>query len=732
VLEVLEHCYRETNAVEKVVELFELRSRLAATDAEKARLLREAAALWERDLNEPGRAFLRLRQAFELDNHDLGQLDELERIAGVCGSFGELCALAERVLAGTSLDPAAKKELALRAAAWYRDFMGDPGGELRCLRIALAIDAMNIDIHARLSEVLREVGDRRALLTELRAFAEIDKDTIRVLASLHEAGGLALELSELDAAADCFSRVLELDPEDAGALSSLAELRTNQGRYAEATQLLSRWLAVETDPQRRLVLHHGIAEAHAGLLNDPEQAAASYRALLDEFPDDERAVSALEDLYERLGRWRELETSLRERLERAEDPDRRTDVRLRLARLSEVQLGRPELALEQLREVLADAPNHAAAAAEFERLLRAAGLHEELATWLEQRATDARAASDKQQAESVLRGLAELYEKQLGDPQRAIEANLQRYELAPELGVVKELVRLYEATGETARVAEFMELQIGLEPPHQGLATAHALADLAAARLHDPEVVQRALLTARRIAPRDANTISKLRQFFESRGAYEALAQLLQEEAAMREKPADQAAMLREIALLYAKRIGDAARGITYLERAMQLSPGDRETAAALCDLYIAAGREKDAIPVLEQVIASYGGRRAKEVASYEHRLGRAYEGTGNSEEAYKHYDAAFRIDLTSVPVLRDLGRLCLARGDLDRAQKTYRALLLQKLGDDAGIHKADVYYHLGEISMKQGDKAKAKAMLERAISEGGGHEGASALLAKL
>jgi tetratricopeptide (TPR) repeat protein len=732
VLEVLEHCYRETNAVEKVVELFELRSRLAATDAEKARLLREAAGLWERDLNEPGRAFLRLRQAFELDSSDLSQLDELERIAGVCGSFGELCLLAERVFSASVLEPSARKDLSLRAAAWYRDFMGDVAGELRCLRVALAIDTENEDIHARLSEVLRESGDRRALLTELRAFAEIDNDSGRVLASLQEAGAIALELSDLDAAASSFSRLLELDPEDAGALSSLAELRTNQGRYAEATQLLSRWLAVETDPERRLVLHHGIAEAHAGLLNDAEQAAASYRALLDEFPDEDRAVTALEDLFERLGRWRELETSLRDRLERAEQPDQRTDVRLRLARLSEVQLGRPELALEQLREVLADAPNHAAATAEFERLLRAAGSHEELATWLEQRASDLRGSGDKPRAEQVLRALSELYEQQLGDPQRAIEANLQRYELAPELAVVKELVRLYETTGQLARVAEFLEFQIGLEQPHQGLATAHALADLAATRLRDPELVQRALLTARRLAPRDPQTIAKLRQHFESRGQYEALAQLLQEEAAMREQPVEQAAMLREIAVLYATRIGDAARGITYLERAMSLAPGERETLVALCDLYIASGREKAAIPLLEQIIASFGGRRAKEVASYEHRLGRAWEGTGNAEEAYKHYDAAFRIDLTSVPVLRDLGRMCLARGDLDRAQKTYRALLLQKLGEDAGIHKADVYYYLGEISVKQGDKAKAKAMLERAISEAGQHAKASALLAQL
>ncbi|HEX2675022.1 MAG TPA: tetratricopeptide repeat protein, partial [Polyangiales bacterium] len=80
----------------------------------------------------------------------------------------------------------------------------------------------------------------------------------------------------------------------------------------------------------------------------------------------------------------------------------------------------------------------------------------------------------------------------------------------------------------------------------------------------------------------------------------------------------------------------------------------------------------------------------------------------------------------------RDLGRICLEKGDLDRAQKTYRALLLQKLGPDVGLNKADVYYRLGEISAKQGDKPKAKSMLERAIAEAGQHPGARALLDQL
>jgi hypothetical protein len=47
-----------------------------------------------------------------------------------------------------------------------------------------------------------------------------------------------------------------------------------------------------------------------------------------------------------------------------------------------------------------------------------------------------------------------------------------------------------------------------------------------------------------------------------------------------------------------------------------------------------------------------------------------------------------FKIDPTSVPILRDLGRLCL-QGDLDRAQKTCRALLSQKLGPPLAITSA-------------------------------------------
>jgi tetratricopeptide (TPR) repeat protein len=258
------------------------------------------------------------------------------------------------------------------------------------------------------------------------------------------------------------------------------------------------------------------------------------------------------------------------------------------------------------------------------------------------------------------------------------------------------------------------------------------LADLADQRLQDFALAESALLGIQQRDPFELESRTRLRSLYEKHRAYEPLVRLLAEDEQRTDDPVQKVALLNRIASVYREELKDPQSAVTYFEQAVALVPSDREALLQLCDLYIAASRSRDAIPVLEKIIESYGARRAKEVALYQHRLGQAYEGLGEVDEALKRYDAAFKIDLTSVPILRDLGRLCLGKGDLERAQKTYRALLLQKLGPDAGISKADVYCKLGEISLKQGDKVKAKAMLDRAIAEAGEHAEAKALLAQV
>jgi tetratricopeptide (TPR) repeat protein len=179
---------------------------------------------------------------------------------------------------------------------------------------------------------------------------------------------------------------------------------------------------------------------------------------------------------------------------------------------------------------------------------------------------------------------------------------------------------------------------------------------------------------------------------------------------------AEQVKLLKAAADIYLTRQHSPDLAIPVLERAARLVPQDRELLLQLCDAYNASQRGREAAQVLEKVIASFGNRRTKELALYHHRLGRALAQLGDRDIALTQLDMAFKIDPGSVGVLRDLGVLAFEANDLDRAQKTFRALLLQRLDPASGISKGEVFYYLGEISAKQGDRAKALQMFERAV----------------
>ncbi|HEX7477876.1 MAG TPA: tetratricopeptide repeat protein [Polyangiales bacterium] len=733
VLDVLDRCYREAGALEKVVGLYDIKIRLAPMDREKVLLLRDAAALWEHDLGEPRRALACLRRAYELDCRDTALLDELERLATASGAWSDLSGLCEGLLASSALEGTNKRDVALRCAGWYREHTADVTGEERCLRAALSVAPSALDVHQRVTVIVRGRDDRPALVRALRALADAEADAAQRREHLMEAGRLSVEIAAVDGAAECFDAVLAADAQDAAALAALAELRAGQGRVADMVVLLMRLVPVESEPQQRTQLRYRVAQAQAEQLRDSQGALATYRALLDQAPDEEPARSALEALLESLGRWDELRGRLQERLERSADAQARVAVRSKLARLAEQELQQPELAVEQWAQIVAQQPDHAEANVGLERLYRAGGLHAELASFLRERAQRAVQAGELALAVDRLWALSRVCEEALHDSEQAVAALARIHELAPqERNAVEGLIRLHSAAGRFAQAAQLMQVLMALQPADEAVQTAYALAELAGTQLSDPALVEQALRRALELDPSRTQSRELLKLHYEKHGELDKLAQLLAQEAEAAIAPADQVVLWNRIAALYADKLKDPGRAVVYLERAAALVPDDRTTLLALCDLYIAAQRQADAIPVLGKIIASYGGRRAKEVAVYEHRLGQAYEGGGQLDEALKHYDAAFKIDLTSVPVLRDLGRLCWANGDLDRAQKTYRALLLQKLGADVGIQKADVYFHLGEISAKQGDKPKAKAMLERAISEAGQHPAAKALIEQL
>ena len=113
----------------------------------------------------------------------------------------------------------------------------------------------------------------------------------------------------------------------------------------------------------------------------------------------------------------------------------------------------------------------------------------------------------------------------------------------------------------------------------------------------------RALRGAYERFPRDEATAERLKAYHEGRGDYQALAEVLDAELDAAATDVDKVALLRKISDLYRDRLDDPGTAAGYLERALEIDGDDRGALVPLCELYMAAGRQKDAVPVLGRII---------------------------------------------------------------------------------------------------------------------------------
>ena len=166
---------------------------------------------------------------------------------------------------------------------------------------------------------------------------------------------------------------------------------------------------------------------------------------------------------------------------------------------------------------------------------------------------------------------------------------------------------------------------------------------------------------------------------------------------------------------------GEPERAIPLLEQASDLSPDDNAVKLALADALGAAGRFEEARTNLRTLVEAFGGRRPKERAPVHYHLARLDLAVGDRARALVELDAATRIDPANPEILRTLAELARDDGQLDRAERSYRALLTvlrrqEEIAEDAPISRSEVMFELSKIAGRQGEPDRAKEILESAF----------------
>jgi golgin subfamily B member 1 len=767
--DALEFVLRALGLSEDLARLYERRVARAHAPRDRAKARLELAKVLEERVGDRARAQRAVEAAVREEPSDEDALVELERLAVANGGWAQAAdALAAALEAATELPAATRTELWVRLAGWSRDNLGDRQRAEDAFARALAIDPENLDVLRSIEQIRRAPGRERELVQTLRSRARLETDLGTKRELLREAKGIAQDaLGDRDLAETTLRDLIAEDEGDLWAIEELSKLRTQAGDDAEVVTLLLRRAELVVEGGEAIALKHQAARVLADRLHDVARATSLYEEILEGEPSDAEAAQVLRRLYAEGERYKDLAKLLSRLVDVAESQEQRAKLRLELAELQNQKFKAPDDAIETLRALLDEDPNHAQGALMLSQVFEQTGRDAELADLLKAQLEAAHDRSDQATELALLVRLAEVQEGRLSDMTAATETYEQVLQRDPlHRAALEAVARIGEKRSDWERAAGALTKLVDLSNDPSGVPWALRLAE-AREKLDDAAGAEEALQRGLRLEPSNTRLREMLRARWEKAGKWAELAELLVGDAdlvaaanpdvkveapppppkasmppargaSMPPPPvvpapvAQQVKLLRAAADIHLLKRSRAEDAIPVLERAAQLVPQDRELLLVLCDAYSAAQRGSDAAQVLEKVIASFGSKRTKELALYHHRLARALSQLGQKDVALAQLDMAFKIDPGSVTVLRDLGVLAFETNDLDRAQKTFRALLLQRLDNNAGISKGEVFYYLGEISAKQGDKTKAVQMFERAIENDPALERARAKLTEL
>ncbi|MFO0667015.1 MAG: tetratricopeptide repeat protein [Polyangiaceae bacterium] len=674
----------------------------------------------------PERTAARLAHAAVLAN-DLQRLDAASLVlaAGVIedvaheGLRSELLRLTERtenyVLAADTLskagiEPSIDIPLLMTAAEIYSAKANLPAKAEALLGVVLTENPTHAEALRAMSDLLGGIGRERELIAILKRRIETSEDSreklARKAASVAEGG-----LGDARLAEDIFAFVIEREGRALWAYD--AQIAYQRMRNADELPLsLERRAELETSEEARQEL---LFEAAKLLLAQEKNERGL--GILEGLARGDRprpdVVQHLADYYRSHDKPAELARLLALALEK-ELFDERT-VRLELAQLMAQKLDDAQGAISTLEPLFARDASDAAAGDELSALYERTERWDELSELLARRVQEAATSPEKLR---FAHALAALLEKQLGDPGRALSAYEQVLDIErDDTDARVQAARLAEGRGEWERAEKhlaYLHASSSGEPPAARSALALRLA-AARAATGDREGERYALEEALRAVPADEATRARLLDSYERTAQWDSLVTMLEQDVERAPNDAERITLLRRVARIHQEHRKADGAATEVLERVSALAPSDRDVLSALATAYEASASYTAALGALTRLIGTYGGKRSKELGPVHHRMASILEKSGDDAAALAELDTAFKIDPGNVACLRDLGILALKLGDLERAQRTFRALLLQKL-EGASIGKAEVFFHLGEISERQGDKTKAIQMYERAV----------------
>lgn len=620
------------------------------------------------------------------------------------------------------------RDIHARIAGWHRDRRGDPDAAEESLRLALREEPANVTLLTALVESRRRRPDRLLVdtlislsqatggsLALLREATELARDALRDPALTLQLAQSVLQIARQQWTSATSDGIGDPAAFAEWAVETIAKLYDEAGDAKSVVDTLAVDDTLPFTAELKRNLRRRAARVALDSLGDHQRAIALYLAIFDEVPNDREAIERLASIYAVPERRRDL-LQLRERqIGATPDAAERVTLRREVARLL-TELGEVDRAIATLRENLGEQPWDDASVEALATVLESADRHSEMRDLLVQQAGH---ASAPEVACDLWARAARIASDRLNDDRAAATYHENVVALQPRAESFAALADLAERRAEPLAAAGWLEKWLDVVSADRYAEVALRLAEVLAAAGES----KRAALCLERAITRtdDADRLrQRLATLYRDSGQWLELARVVADSAARCTEKSARLERLLEAADLFANRCGEPERAASLLREAIEIAPDDHSIQLTLADVLGKAGRYEEARTIVQAKIDAFGGRRPKERASIHRQMAQLELAMGNRARALVELDAAARIDPQNPEILGQLAHLAEEDGQLERAEKGYRALLVvlrrRTEAAEQTLARSEVLLELSAIAGRRGEADRAREILESAL----------------
>ncbi len=732
----LERLYRQTSRFADLLGIYEKKRDLSSTPDEKKGINYEIAKLYENEIRNVDAAIATYVQVLEDEPADAQALAALDVLYGRLGRWEPYVDVLRRRI---ELDVGERDliDLKFRLGQTLERHLSESAGALENYREILFLEPQHDGARASLEAMLQgdlqaeaasilesiyeERGDWPKLIGALEILSASQGDVEKRVALKRKAARISAErVNDYKHAFAALASALRDEP-------ALAETRDEIEHIADASSAqreLVKLYGELADSLTDAALARDYWLRIAGIddrLGDVDQAAQAYYNVLALDPVDPDALSALEQLFTRTQRWKDLIGVVERRIEQAADARERETLYGTMAQIYDERLGRPEDAVSAYKKVLELDPGSERALKALDDLFTRQRMWTDLAENLESQL--ALAATDEGQLALMLR-LAALRESEMGMVDVAIEGYRQVLERAPtdphalaalerlgrdakyELTIADLLEPLYRHLGDWQKLVGVHEVQVRRsDDVARRVELLHQIAQLYEDSAAD---LGSSFATLARALKEDSTselTQQQLDRVARATGRFDDLARVFQDLAGQIDDPALASALYMTSARVQESDLGNVDAAISLYRKVLEIDPLSLAAAESLERLFRTTERYQELSIILQRKSEILEEPLDKKEALFQ-AAAIEEDVLDQAEAAIAVYAKVLEIDGDDVRAIDALIRRYL---DLSRWQD-----LLEVYAKKADLvadvdEKKGIYYQVGAVFERElGDVSKA------------------------